>query len=68
MTKYSFLPQAETGRLGEEDTRKYFSRFFLSVFTFELISFVLTYALIIAVAGRINTQPPICLRTWMLLP
>lgn len=58
MTKYSFLPQAETGRLGEEDTRKYFSRFFLSVFTFEIISFVLTYALIFAVAGRIKYTAP----------
>lgn len=58
MTKYSFLPQAETGRLGEEDTRKYFSRFFLSVFTFELISFVLTYALVFAAAGIIKFTAP----------
>lgn len=58
MTKYSFLPQAETGRLGEEDTRKYFSRFFLSVFTFELLSFVLTYALIFTVAGIIKFTAP----------
>ena len=58
MTKYSFLPQAETGRLGEEDTRKYFSRFFLSVFTFELISFVLTYALVFVAAGIIKFTAP----------
>ena len=58
MTKYSFLPQAETGRLGEEDTRKYFSRFFLSVFTFELLSFVLTYALVFTVAGIIKFTAP----------
>ena len=58
MIKYSFLPQAETGRLGEEDTRKYFSRFFLSVFTFELLSFVLTYALVFVAAGIIKFTAP----------
>ena len=57
-SKYNFLPLDETGRLGEEDTRKYFSRFFLSVFTFELLSFVLTYALVFAAAGIIKFTAP----------
>ena len=57
-TKYSFLPQDDTGRLSVEDTRKYFSRFFLSVFTFELVSFALTYGLIFVAAGIIHATAP----------
>ena len=57
-TKYSFLPQNDTGRLSVEDTRKYFSRFFLSVFTFELVSFVLTYGLIFVAAAVIHATAP----------
>lgn len=58
MTKYNFLPQAETGRLSEEDTRKYFSQFFLSMFTLELISFGLTYVLVFVAAIIINSTAP----------
>lgn len=58
MIKYSFLPQAETGRLSEEDTRKYFSQFFLSMFTLELISFGLTYVLVFVAAIIINSIAP----------
>lgn len=56
--KYTFLPQASTGRLSEEDTRKYFSRFFLSVFALELLSFLLTYALIFVAAMVIDSAFP----------
>ena len=57
-TKYSFLPQDDTGRLSVDDTRKYFSRFFLSVFTFELVSFVLTYGIIFIAAAVIHATAP----------
>ena len=57
-SKYNFLPLDETGRLGEEDTRKYFSRLFLSIFTLELISFVLTNAFLIIAAMVIKSTHP----------
>ena len=57
-SKYNFLPQSETGRLNEEDTRKYFSRFFISVFAFELISFVMTYALSLVASIVIKSTNP----------
>jgi membrane protease YdiL (CAAX protease family) len=56
--KYNFFPNAETGRLNEEDTRKYFSRFCISVFVMELVSFVLTYAFVFAAEEVLNYAYP----------
>jgi membrane protease YdiL (CAAX protease family) len=54
LSKYHFVPDINTGFLTDEDTKKYISRLAFSIFVFEVISFVLAYALaglVVAVIG-----------------
>ncbi len=50
-SKYAFVPDVATGRLTEEDTKRYISRLFFAVAAFEVVGYVVATLLAIIVSG-----------------
>lgn len=57
-SRYSFVPDANTGRLTEDDTKKYISRLFWAVAIFEVVGFAVTYLLALAVSAVCTAVNP----------
>ena len=55
---YRFMPDVNTGFLSDEDTKKYISRFALSVFALEIAAFLAAYALAFVMSMVISSVAP----------